>query len=108
GGSVAANATAFTGLSSQATTEGLVQQLFPVTQTFTKFYCFGPKPTSGTSDVFTLRVNGADTTATCTVGSGVTTVVLSPINISISGGSLVDVKVVNGNTAGGVTWGLAP
>jgi hypothetical protein len=109
GGSVLASTTVFTGLSSQNGTEGLVQQVAPVTQTFTKMYCFGPKGTAGTSDVFTLRVNGANTTAVCTVPTGGTSVVtVTGLNVTVNAGDLIAVRVATGNLAGGVTWGLAP
>src|ERR1700730_1914027 len=55
GSSVAASTTVFTGLDSKSLVEADVQQVAAVTQTFTKFYCFGPKPAAGT-DVFTVRV----------------------------------------------------
>ena len=109
GSSVAASTTVFTGLSAQSATEGPVQQVAPITQTYTKMYCFGPKGTAGTTDVFTLRVNGANTTAVCTVPTGGTSVVtVTGLNVTVTAGSLIDVQVANSNAAGGVTWGLAP
>jgi hypothetical protein len=108
GTSLGASATTFVGTSGASTTEANVQFIQPVTQTYTKFYCFGPKPTGGTSDVFTVRVGGASQTGTCTIASGGTTVVTATVSITISAGSLVDVQVANGNSAGAATWALAP
>ena len=45
----------------------------PITQTFTHFYCLGPKPTAGTTDVFTVDSNGSATAATCAIPTGGTT-----------------------------------
>jgi hypothetical protein len=100
--------TIFAGAGAANATEANVQQVVPVTKTYTKLYCFGPKPTSGTTDVFTVRDNGSSTTATCTVPTGGTSVVTSTINLTINAGDLVDVQVANGNAAGGVTVALAP
>jgi hypothetical protein len=108
GSSVAANATVYVGAAAANATETNVQQVVPVTKTYTNLYCFGPKPTGAASDVFTVRDNGSSTTATCTVPSGGTSVVTSAINLTINAGDLVDVRVANGNTAGGVTAALAP
>ena len=103
-----ASTTSFLGTSANSTTEGNVQFFAPVAMTFTKFYCFGPKPTGGTTDVFTVRVNGAPVTGTCTIPTGGTAPVTATVSISIAAGSLVDVQVANGNLVGGVSWGLAP
>lgn len=107
GSSVAASATAFTGLDSQSATEAIVQQVVPVTQTFTKFYCFGPKPAVGT-DAFTVRANGISQPGTCTIPTGGTAVVTATVKITLNAGELFDVEVIQGNTAGGLTWALAP
>ncbi len=107
GGSVAASATVFTGLASQSATEAFVQQVLPVAQTFTKFYCFGPKPAAG-ADVFTVRDNGASQAATCTIPTGGTSVVTATVNITLHAGDLFDVEVALGSTTGAVTWALAP
>ena len=108
GGSfVIASATAFTGLDSQNSTEPAVEKVMPVTETFTKFYCFGPKPSSG-SDVFKLRVDGAPTSAECTSTGLTPPVTPTTVNVTISAGELFDVEVVQGNVGGGVTWALAP
>jgi hypothetical protein len=77
-----------------------------VTQTFTKFYCFGPTPTAG-SDVFTVRVNGVSQAGTCTIPTGGTTVATETVNITINAGELFDVEVALGNEPGAVTWALA-
>jgi Collagen triple helix repeat (20 copies) len=107
GGSVLASATVFTGLDSQSPTEANVQHVVPVTQTFTKFYCFGPSPGAGT-DQFTVRAAGKGQPGTCVVPTGGTTVVTAAVNITLNAGELFDVEVVQGNTAGAVTWALAP
>jgi hypothetical protein len=107
GSSTTASSTNYLGLAAKSTTESNVQTVLPVTMTFTHFFCFGPKPTSGT-DAFTLMVNGVATTAVCTIPTNGTSVVNAAVNVTIAAGSLIDVKFVNGNTAGGATWGLAP
>jgi Collagen triple helix repeat (20 copies) len=105
GNVVAASTTVFTGLGTQSATEQPVEQLAGATQTFTKFYCLGPKPTS-VNEVFKLRINGASTSATCeSVGGTVTT---ATVSITINAGEVFDVEVKQGETAGGVTWALAP
>jgi hypothetical protein len=107
GSSVAASTTVFTGLDSQSGVEANVQQVVAVTQTFTKFYCFGPKPTVGT-DAFTVRANGKGQVGTCTIPTNGTAVVIAPVNITLNAGELFDVEVVQGNTPGAATWALAP
>jgi hypothetical protein len=108
GSSVAAGPTVvFTGISDQSATEANVQQIVGSGLTFGHFYCYGPKPTGSTSDVFTLRVNGAATAATCTVAKPNTTGT-NVVSVSVSAGDLVDVQVVNGSAAGQVSWALAP
>jgi hypothetical protein len=109
GGSVAGGKKEFLGLDSHGM-EGNVQHVMAVTATFTKFLCFGPKPDSKHEDVFTLRVNGASTTAKCTIpgeGESVVTETLSS-SVTIKAGELFDVEIAQGNTAGPVTWALAP
>ena len=109
GSSVVNGTTVFTGVYGQSATEAPVEQLFPVTQSFTKMWCFGPKPTSNTSNVFTLRVAGSNTTATCSMPSGTTTAVTNTFTaVSIPAGSLIDVQIAQGNAAGQDYWGLAP
>jgi hypothetical protein len=100
GSIVTEGAEVFTGLDSQSPTEGNVQHVMGVTQTFTKFYCFGPP-----GAVFTVRVGGVDQLPTCT-SNGVTTV-LTMVGITISAGELFDVKV-HVSAPGPVTWALAP
>jgi hypothetical protein len=109
GSSVVASATVFTGLDSQSGTEGNVQHVVPITQTFTKFFCFGPRPTASTKDVFTVRVNGVSQTGKCEIPTGGESVVeVTGLSIKVTAGSLVDVEVKQGNSAGAVTWSLAP
>ncbi len=108
GTALPASGVRYVGTSGTSTTESSVEQVSPVTQTFTKFYCFGPKPTAGTSDVFTVRVNGSSQTGNCTIPTGGTSVVTATVSINIPAGSLFDVQVANGNDAGPVTWALAP
>jgi len=107
GSTIAASTTVFTGLDSQGATEAIVQQVVPVTQTFTKFYCFGPRPAAGT-DVFTVRANGVSQPGTCTIPTGGSAVVTANVTITLNAGELFDVEVVQGNMAGAVTWALAP
>jgi hypothetical protein len=107
GGSVAASTPVFTGLDSQSATESFVEHIAPFTQTFTKFYCSGPKPGTG-EDVFVVRIAGASQAGTCTVPTGGVSVVTASVSITIKAGELFDVEVTPGSTAGGVTWALAP
>ena len=110
GGNVAANTAAsslFTGLDSQSATESFVEHIAPFTQTFTKFYCSGPKPGTG-EDTFVFRINGVPQTGTCTVPTGGGSVVTLSVSITIKAGELFDVAVTTGSVAGGVTWALAP
>jgi len=107
GSSVAAGPTpVFTGLAAQGS-EANVEQLAGVTQTFTKFYCLGPKPTTG-SDVFKLVVDGVATAATCESTGGTPPAAAAPVNVTITAGEVFEVEVILGNTAGPVTWALAP
>jgi len=107
GTSVAANTPVFTGLDSQSSTEAEVEHIAPFTQTFTKFYCSGPKPGTG-EDVFVFRINGVSQTEKCTVPTGGGSVVTANVNIPIKAGELFDVEVTPGSVAGVVTWTLAP
>jgi hypothetical protein len=108
GGPVTKETTVFTGLDSQNATEGNVQHVMAVTQSFTKFMCFGPKPTSSHEDMFTVRVNGVSKAGTCTIPNGGEVVVTVPVSITIKAGELFDVQVTQGSGTGGVTWALAP
>ena len=102
GSSVTAAATVFTGLNSQSSTEQPVEQVMPVTETFTKFYCSSPKPAS-----FELRADGVEK-AKCTSAGGAGPVTPTTVTTMISAGELFDVEVVQGSVTGGVTWALAP
>jgi hypothetical protein len=104
GGPVAASHTVFTGLDAQSTTEESVQQVMPASEAFTKFYCFGPKPSGGA--VFKLNVDGVSK-AECT-STGVTPVTPTTVSVTIPAGELFDVEVVQGSATGAVTWALAP
>jgi len=106
GSNVTAGTTVYTGLAAQSPTEQPVEQLAGVTQTFTKFYCLGPTPTSG-KDVFNLRIDGA-TAATCESAGGTPPVTPSAVTVTITAGNVFDVEVKQGDTTGGVTWALAP
>jgi hypothetical protein len=111
GSSVAGGATVDIGAGAQAPTgsEGFVQQVVGSAMTFGHMTCFGPKGTGGTSDVFTVRKNGASVgTATCTIPTGGTTFITNTITLSVAVGDLIDIQVANGNTAGGATAALAP
>jgi hypothetical protein len=104
---VLANTPTFTGLDSQSTTEAEVEHIAPFTETFTKFYCSGPKPGTG-EDTFVFRINGVSKTGTCTVPTGGGSVVTASVNIPITAGELFDVEVTPGSVGGVVTWTLAP
>jgi hypothetical protein len=110
GTSISGGALVYTGLDSQASNanEEKVQSIFPMTQTFTKFYCSGPKPTGGTSDVFTVRIGGVSQSGTCTILTGGTGIAKETVNITLNPEQLVDVQVKMGNEAGAVSWSLAP
>jgi hypothetical protein len=101
GTAILASTPSFTGLNSHGT-ELEVEHIMPITQTFTKFYCFAS--TAGT-DVFTVRVNGASKTGTCTYAGGASAV-MATVTIGVTAGDLFDVEV--DGTAGIVTWTLAP
>ena len=106
GSGVAENATVFLGLDSQNATESVVQHVSPITQTFTKFYCFGPEPNVG-KNVFTVRINGLSQVGKCEVGGA--SVVVATVSIKVEAGQLVDVEVKQGKKATGAdTWALAP
>jgi hypothetical protein len=97
------------GAQTATASEANVQNVVGTATTFGHMTCFGPKPTGGASDVFTVRKNGASVaTATCTVGTGVTTPVTTTITLSVAVGDLIDIQVANGNAAGGVEAALAP
>ena len=74
---------------------------------FGHIYCEGAKPTAGTSIIFVVDKNGSATSATCIVGTGNTTGTLT-VSLSFAAGDIIDVKVVNGNAPGGVSWSLGP
>jgi hypothetical protein len=102
GGPVTAAATVFTGLNSQSPTAQPVQQVMPVTESFTKFYCSSPKPAS-----FELWADGAEK-AKCTSVGGGGPVTATTVTASISAGELFFVEVIQGSVTGGVSWALAP
>ena len=99
----------FTGVFVQSATEANVQFIMPSAQTYGHLMCFGPKPTAGNTDVFTVMKNGTPVaTATYTIPTGGTTPVLSTITLTVAAGDLLDVHVAQGNTSGQVYWTLAP
>jgi hypothetical protein len=98
----------FVGLGSQNNTEASVQQVVPLTRTFTTFFCgLQAAPTANTT--FTLRVNGANTGTACTVNTGATTGSVTS-SYPVTAGNFISVAVVK--SAGGndngryATWGL--
>jgi hypothetical protein len=115
GTSLPTTTTTFVGTSGSSSTEANVAQIVGSTQSYGHFYCYGPKPTGSSSDVFTVRIGTlsggspsfSSSTATCTVSSG-TISASSSITLTLSAGQSVDVQVVNGNTAGAVSWALGP
>jgi hypothetical protein len=107
GGPVTASTTVFTGLASQSAIEANVEQVMPATETFTKFYCFGPKPTSGV-DSFAVRVDGAEKAKCTSTGATPPVTATTVPSFTISAGELFDVEVIQGDTGGAVTWALAP
>lgn len=88
--------------------EPSVEQIVPVTQTFTQFYCRGPKPTAGSSDVFTVFIDGAATATTCTIPTNQTVFTNQPITLTVTAGHTIAVRLVQGNNGGQVSFGLAP
>jgi len=104
-GSNVAKGTVFTGDDVSSATETLVEHIMPSTQTFTKVYCWAPKPNG--ADVFTVRVNKANVAGTCTVASGTESVASATVSITINAGELFDVQVAQGGTTSvPVTWTL--
>jgi hypothetical protein len=103
GTAVTASAPTFTGLDSHGL-EAEVEHIIPVSQTFTKFFCFS---SAAGSDTFTVRVNGASQTGTCTYAGG-GTAVGATVSIAVKAGDLFDVEVLQGTGTGVDTWSLAP
>jgi hypothetical protein len=85
-----------------------VEQIVPVTQTFTHFYCRGPKPTAASTDVFTVVIDGSATTTTCTIPTNQTVFTNQLINLTVTAGHTIAVRLVQGNNGGQVSFGLAP
>jgi hypothetical protein len=56
--------------------------------------------------VFTVRVNGVSTAATCTIPTGGSSAVSNSISLTITAGQLFDVQIANGSGAGNLYWGL--
>ena len=77
--------------------EGTVQQVMSVAGHFTALSCF-MATTSTSAQTFTLRVNGANTTLTCTIPVGSLSGSTTGASIAFSPGNLVDIACPTSGT----------
>jgi hypothetical protein len=99
----------FVGVSDDTPNEPKVQQVMAVAGTFTGLTCF--IITAPTADLtFTLRQNGADTTLTCTIPSGLH-VGSGTGSVPFSVGDLIDIRCPSSNvpsSAGSFALAVGP
>jgi hypothetical protein len=109
GGTMVRNATQYLAASYSSASESFAESIVPVAVTFGHMYCFGPTPGGTTTDVFTVYQNGsAVSTATCTIPTGGSSPVSTPITLSLNPGDRISVRVDLGNNGGPATAALYP
>ena len=83
-----------------------------VTQTFTKFYCFGPKEKAGSTTSYTVMVEGSQVGSSCVIAATATKGANESAGVTIKAGQVFDVRVTTGALEAGQTahaaWALAP
>ena len=97
------------GINSNSSTEATAQVLVPVTKTFTKFYCATSVLAASGTTTFVVRINGTDTSTTCTLSTSQTSNNVTG-TYAITAGNLITVGVSNNSATTTVRafWGLAP
>jgi len=77
---------------------------------FTSMYCSVTANVSNSTTTFTLRLNGADTTLTCTIVNGTRKGNTTGASVAFSTGDLIDVQVgtTNPNSPISVAVGVGP
>jgi hypothetical protein len=79
--------------------EGNVEQIMPIAGHFIALSCF-MATTSTSAQTFTLRLNGANTTLTCTIPAGSLSGSTTGASIAFSVGALVDIACPAANVPG--------
>jgi hypothetical protein len=84
-------------------TENAVNCLEPLAGTFKNLYAsVNPPPGGAQTDTFRLRVNGADTSVTCTISASATTCNDTTHTATITAGQAWSIKVVTSATANAI------
>jgi hypothetical protein len=99
----------FVGVADDTSIEAKVQQVMAVGGTFTGLTCFIVTPPSADL-TFTLRKNGADTTLTCTIPSGLNSA-SGTGSVAFSVGDLIDIRCPSSNvpaSAGSFALAVGP
>jgi len=107
-GNLPSNATQYF-LQTQSATENLIYWTAPRSGTFRNLYInVTNSPGAGQSYVFTLRVNGADTSVTCTISDSATSCNDTTHTAAITAGQTYSIKSVSSATATGTdpAWGV--
>lgn len=107
-GNLPSNATQYF-LQTQSATENLIYWTAPRSGTFRNLYInVTNSPGAGQSYVFTLRVNGADTSVTCTISNSATSCNDTTHTAAITAGQTYSIKSVSSATATGTdpAWGV--
>jgi uncharacterized repeat protein (TIGR03803 family) len=100
---------AYLGVAAPNLLESSIQQITAVGGLITGMQCYSQVAPKSSSLTFTVRINGASSTAVCTVAAGSTKGSVTGLNISFAVGNLLDI-LVTGNTlaAASVAVGIAP
>jgi len=81
----------FYGLGGASATETTVEQIVPTSGHFTSFHCYATAIAQ--SRTMTLRLNGADTSLTCTIDANETRGSTAGASVAFNAGDMIDVSV---------------
>jgi uncharacterized repeat protein (TIGR03803 family) len=98
---------AFMGISAPSVTEASVEQIMTVSGHITAMQCYSQVAPKGSSETFTLGLNGANTAGACTIAAGSTKGSVTALNLSLAAGNLLDLKVSGPKTLGAATVAVA-
>jgi hypothetical protein len=104
-GGAAQSSSDYVGLGSISETENIVRQVVGITGHITALYCV-QEANAGANRTFTLRVNNASTSLTCTISSGTQRGSTTGASIAISGRDTVDILLPSSVDARSASFSL--